>query len=96
MSSYKTYRFQHQKRRFELRIYSMHVCVKLFMDGALRDISVPNTTSKPILEFQFQDERNQTQKVRVERSHSWFKYNYVVKLNESTIFKTIDNEPVTA
>lgn len=96
MSTYKTYRFQHQKHRFELRIYSMHTCVKLFMDGALREISVPNVSTKPLLEFQFLDERNQTHKVSVKRTHSWFKYNYIVRYNNSVIFKTIDNEPVAA
>lgn len=87
MSSYKEYRFQHQKRHFELRVYSMHMCVKLFMDGTLREMSVPNMTTKPLLKFSFYDERKQEHKITVERKHHWLKYHYTVFIMDKVFLK---------
>ena len=96
MSKPKDYKFQYQKRRFRLRVYPMHMCVKIFMDGLLRDITVQNVSSKNILEYYFLDERKQEHKITVQRKHHWFKYNYEVFYNGQTVFKTIDTEPVIA
>ena len=96
MSKPKDYKFQHQRRRFRLRVYPLHMSVKIFMDGLLRDVSVQNVSTKNILEYFFLDERKQEHRITVQRTHHWFKYNYTVFYNGQTIFKSQDNEPVNA
>ena len=96
MSKAKDYKFQYQKHRFRFRVYPMHVSVKIFMDGYLRDVSVPNVSTKNILEYYFVDERKQTHCVTVQRKQHWFKFNYTIFYNGQAIFKTQDNEPSLA
>lgn len=93
MSKPKDYKFQHQKRRFRLRVYPMGMSVKIFMEGHLRDISVQNVSSKPLLEYFFYDERNQEHKVTVERAQQWFKINHIVYFDGQAIYKTAEHEP---
>ncbi len=95
MSKPQDFKFQHQKRRFRFRVYPMGICVKIFMDGLLRDIAVQNTSSKNILEYYFFDERKQEHRITVQRKLSWFKYNYEIFYNGQVIYKTIDNQPET-
>jgi len=96
MSQAKDYQFQYQKRRFRLRVYPMHMSVKIFMDGLLRDVSVQNVSTKNILDFYFYDDRKQEHRVTVQRKNSWFKYNYTVFFNGQAIFKSVNHEPVVA
>lgn len=93
MSKPKDYKFQYQKKRFLLRVYPMHMAVKIFMDGSLCDVTVQNVSSKPLLEYFYYDERNQERHVSVQRSHHWFKYNYTIYFDGQAIYKTADNEP---
>jgi len=94
MSKSKDYKFHHQKRRFRLRVYPMHMCVKIFMDGLLRDMTAQNVSGKNVLEYYFSDDRKQENKVTVQRKHHWFKYNYTIFYNGQVIFKTEDNDPI--
>ena len=92
MSKPKNYKFQYQKRRFNLRVYPMGISAKIFMEGSLRDVSVQNTSSKPLLEYFFYDDRNQERRVTVERKQHWFKINYIVYFDGQAIYKTVDHE----
>jgi hypothetical protein len=71
----------------------MGMCAKIFMNDSLRDMTVPNTQQKIMLDYYFKDERNQEHRVFVERKHHWFKFNYLVYYDGQVIYKTNENEP---
>ena len=89
---FKDYVFQHQRRRFRLRIYPYATAVKIFMDDLLRDVSVADG-SKHVLDFFFRDDRNNQHRVHVERKTKGFKYHYLVYFDQQLIYQTSENNP---
>lgn len=93
MGKYKDYVFQHQKRRFRLRVYSYGLAAKIFMDDQLRDIGMSDGLTKTVLDFFFRDDRKQEHRIHIDRKSHWFKYHYTVYWDGVAIYKTRENEP---